>query len=684
MGFTAHRAYESYVEERLSNAARALESVGRYVERQYETMDLATLRMLELIDRRNPESISLQDLQGFKRQIEAPLAGSGLEVQVWRIDGVNAINPESNITIIDDEAFRAHLFPDEFIDAGQSLRHASSGLVISRPVMGRTRNVPLLPVSRIIVDRADQPVGVVTVTVPTVQFLSIFSALRSDENDAFVLARNDYLGMVREPDNDAVSGKFIPSAILFQNYPAQSTGRYEGAAISDGIRRVGVHLGLAPLPLVLGHSLEIGAISWNAFNRSGPVLFVGLAQLVSAVGFSFVASIALRRAVVAGQKLDSARAIAEANEARLREVLESANDGILILGSDLRVRMFNRSAESMFGHSQADMLGRTIDQLIPEDARARHVELVGQFTAASDGTRAMGNWRNIRALRASGDTFPASVSITKSTTQGDATYLVILRDMSDIEHAEAALKLAAEEQSALREDAEQANRAKSDFLAAVSHELRTPLNAIIGFSEFLKDGAGGKDIGDHRQEYLGYIHESGEHLLSVINDILDLTKIQRGRVQLNIEHIPVAQLIDAAIAMSTPAAINRGIEIDRSGVDEEIMVYADDRALRQVLLNLIGNAVKFSPDKGRVVIEASIDDHVTQICVMDEGPGMPPDLISRIGTPFLQDENSYVKSKVGTGLGLAICVGLLRAMEGKLEIANRKPVGLEARIFLRS
>jgi PAS domain S-box-containing protein len=682
MGFTAYRAYESYVEERLGSAARALESVGRYVERQYETMDLATLRMLELIDRRNLDTIPSQDLRYFKRQIEAPLVGGGLEVQVWLADGSNAIDRGSNITIIDDEAFRVHLFPEEFLDGGRSLRHASSGLAIARPVMGRTREGPLLPVSRIILDGAGRPAGVVTVTVPTAQFLSVFSALRTYEHDAFVLARNDYLGMVREPNNDAISGKFIPTAILFQNYPAAAAGRYEGAAISDGIRRVGVHLGLAPLPLVLGHSLEIEAIGWQAFYRAGPVLLVGLVQLVSAVGFSFVAFVAFRRVVLIGKKIELARAAAEASEARLRQVLVSANDGILILDSDLRVRMFNRSAENIFGYPHEDMLGNSIDRLIPNESRSRHAELVVKFTTGSDGTRAMGNWRVVRALRASGDTFPASISITKSTLQGEATYLVVLRDMSDVEQAETSLRQAAAVQMSLREGAEQANRAKSDFLAAVSHELRTPLNAIIGFSDFLKSGAGGKDMEDHRQEYLGYIHQSGEHLLSVINDILDLTKIQGGKTQLHIEHLPVDQLIEAAIRMSLPAAIGRGIEIDRLGVWDEVRVHADDRALRQVLLNLVGNAVKFSPDKGRIVIEASTVGISTRIRVADEGPGMPPELISRIGTPFLQDENSYVKSKVGTGLGLAISVGLLRAMDGRLEISNRRPVGLEACVVL--
>jgi PAS domain S-box-containing protein len=682
MGFTAYWSYESHVEERLNGAARSLESVGRYVTDQYSMMDLASLRMIELIDKRDPKTISTFELREFKKQIEAPSAGRGLEVQVWFADGVNALAPEENISIVDDEAFRAVFFANEFVDGAASLRHATSGLTIARPIVGRIRNIPVLPVSRAITNSDNVMVGLVTVTLPTVNFLSLFSTLRSHENDALVLARNDYLGMVREPNTDMVSGRYIPSAIIFQNYPKTPKGRYEGAAISDGVRRVGVHLTLSPLPLVLGYSLEVAAIGWTSLRHSTPLLIVGIVQFTFAIGFSFIAFWALRRLVNSGRRVESARLRAEENATQLNNVLISANDGVIILDGDLRVRMFNRSAEKTFGISNQEILGGTIDRLIPADSRARHAILVNRFVEASDGTRAMGSWRQVRALRASGEAFPASVSVTKSTLRNHTTYLVILRDMTDAEKSEIALVKAVEQQSSLRMAADKANRAKSDFLAAVSHELRTPLNAIIGFSEILQRGAGGKDLSAHLPEYLGYIHQSGEHLLSLINDILDLTRVQRGAVQLHIEEIALLPQIEEAIRMSRSLQDERNVCVDISGVSDTINVHADSRAIRQVLINLIGNAVKFSPENGHVTIDYSSAGEKFQIRIADRGPGMPAELIAKIGEPFLQEDNSYVKTNSGSGLGLAISAGLLRAMDGDLIIRNRNGGGLEAIVQL--
>jgi len=682
MAVTAYWSHESRVEERLNNAAAALESIGRYVTDQYAMMDSASIRMLELVDQRDPRTIPVSELRAFKEQIEAINAGRGLEVQVWRSDGVNAIAPENNVAIVDDEAFRAVFYPGEFVDNGRALRHAGSGLIIARPVVGRIRNIPILPVSRPILDSRNEPVGLVTVTLPTSGFLSIFSALRSNERDALVLARNDFLGMVREPNNEAVSGRFIPSAIIFQNYPAALKGRYEGPAVSDGVRRVGVHLGLEPLPLVVGYSLEVAAIGWASLRSSAPLLVVGLIQLACAVAFSAVAFWAIRRATIAGRHAEAARVSAETNAVQLRDVLISANDGIIILDGELKVRMFNKAAEKIFGIAHLEIFGSTIERLVPTDLRPRHATLVEGFAMAGEGTRAMGTWRTVRALRASGETFPVSVSITKSMLRGHATYLVVLRDMTDIEKSEAALIEAANRQASLREAADAANRAKSDFLATMSHELRTPLNAIIGFADLLKANADRKDMSERTQEYLGYIHQSGEHLLGVINSILDLTRIQRGAVRLDIEPIPLLPALEEAIRVSMTQADGRHVEVRLSGIDETMMVQADSRALRQILINLIGNAIKFSPQDGVVDIASGADAGRGRIQITDQGPGMQPDLIAKIGQPFLQENNSYVKNKNGSGLGLAISANLLRAMGGQLLVSNRQNGGLEASVEL--
>lgn len=682
MGATTYWSHESWVEERLNNAAAALEAIGRYVTDQYAIMDSASIRMLELVDQRDPRTITVKELHAFKEQIDGLNAGRGLEVQVWRSDGVNAIAPESGVSIIDDEAFRAVFYPGEFVDNVKALHNADTGLVIARPIVGRIRNIPVLPVSRPILDSRNEPVGLVTVTMPTSSFLSIFSALRSNERDALILARNDFLGMVREPNNEAVSGRFIPSAIIFQNYPASRKGRYEGPAVSDGVRRVGVHLGLEPLPLVLGYSLEVAAIGWASLRHAAPLLFVGLIQLACAVAFSAVAFWAFRRATIVGRHAEAARISAETNAVQLRNILISANDGIVILDGDLKVRMFNKAAEQIFGISHREIFGATIERLVPRELRPRHAELVEGFAMAGEGTQAMGTWRTVRALRASGETFPVSVSITKTMLHGQANYLAVLRDMTDIEKSEAALVAAVERQASLREAAEAANRAKSDFLATMSHELRTPLNAIIGFADLLKRSAGRKDPADQTQEYLGYIHQSGEHLLGVINDILDLTRIQRGAVAFDIEPIPLLPILEEASRMSMTQAGGRQVDIQLSGISESMMVKADSRALRQILINLIGNAVKFSPQDGAVAVESDADAGRRRIRITDQGPGMPPELIAKVGQPFLQEDNSYVKKRNGSGLGLAITANLLRAMGGQLLLSNRQDGGLEATIVL--
>ncbi|HXH83812.1 MAG TPA: GAF domain-containing protein [Candidatus Tectomicrobia bacterium] len=216
---------------------------------------------------------------------------------------------------------------------------------------------------------------------------------------------------------------------------------------------------------------------------------------------------------------------------------------------------------------------------------------------------------------------------------------------------------------------EVANRHKSEFLANMSHELRTPLNAIIGFSEVLLERMFG-ELNDKQEEYLGDILSSGRHLLSLINDILDLSKIEAGRMELEVAAFDLPQAIDNALILVRERAARRGIALERV-VDEKLgEVRADERKIKQVLLNLLSNAVKFTPEGGRIEVRAAVNDGVAEIAVADTGIGIAPEDQEAIFEEFRQVGTDYAKKHEGTGLGLALARRFVELHGGRLTVES--------------
>ena len=222
--------------------------------------------------------------------------------------------------------------------------------------------------------------------------------------------------------------------------------------------------------------------------------------------------------------------------------------------------------------------------------------------------------------------------------------------------------------------AEAANRSKSEFLANMSHELRTPLNAIIGFSEIMQAQMFGPIGAEKYIEYSSDIHRSGQFLLDVINDILDMSKIEAGRLQLEPEEVTLDSLIDDIMRLVGPRAYDGNVTIERN-VTPAFSVFADKRAFKQVLINLLSNAVKFTPEGGRVSISTINDNGMPAVVIRDTGIGIPPRDIEKLGRPFEQVENQFTKSKGGSGLGLAISKSLVDLHGGTLSIVSKEGKG---------
>jgi signal transduction histidine kinase len=252
--------------------------------------------------------------------------------------------------------------------------------------------------------------------------------------------------------------------------------------------------------------------------------------------------------------------------------------------------------------------------------------------------------------------------VTERTTELSKSNTALAQEIDERKHAE-------NEMRAAKEQAEYANRAKSEFLAMVSHELRTPLNAIIGFSEMLSDETHGPMENDVYRGYSGDIHESGVHLLSLINDILDLSKIEANEFHLSEGDVDVSVAVNATVRILRPKALDVGLEVIMDVADDIPLLRADQRALKQILINLLSNAVKFTPKGGRITITAAIDDRGSCLfTVQDTGIGIAESDIPVVLQPFSQVDSSLARKFEGTGLGLPLSKRLAELHGGTLEI----------------
>ncbi|HVE78226.1 MAG TPA: ATP-binding protein [Gemmatimonadaceae bacterium] len=366
-------------------------------------------------------------------------------------------------------------------------------------------------------------------------------------------------------------------------------------------------------------------------------------------------------------------------EARMAEVLNSAMDAVVTFDDGRRVQTFNGAAEQMFGRPAAQVVGRDVAELFAPDERDAAVSrlLAARGCAAPHpgSERAQGFF----ALRASGEAFPFEATISCLALPDGHLYTIIGRDVSerkrqedalrerstDLARATAELKVTNEELSRRQAELERAMTARSRFYASMSHELRTPINAILGYSTLMLEHIYGP-LNEKQAEGVRRTHKAAKHLLELVNDVLDLSKIEAGKIDLKVQPVSFPELIEDLFVTVKPLADERGSTLTLDHQGPPLRVASDPRRVRQVLLNLLSNAIKFG--RGRPIIVRSLprDDGGIAVSVIDEGTGIAPADVARIFDEFVQLGKG--PSHEGTGLGLPISQRLAGLLQGRLEV----------------
>jgi len=363
-------------------------------------------------------------------------------------------------------------------------------------------------------------------------------------------------------------------------------------------------------------------------------------------------------------------------EQKFRSLLESAPDAMVIVDREGRIVIVNGQAERLFAYPRSELLGRPIEILVPELDKQAHPQHRNRYFG-DPKFRPMGAGLALSARRRDGSEIPVEISLSPLQTEEGALVSASIRDITERRRVEAALH---EQNEAL----ERANRAKDSFLATMSHELRTPLNAIIGFTGLLLMKLHGPLTTDQERQ-LAMVQSSGKHLLALINDLLDLARIESGKVELRLQPVPCTAVLQEVIATLQPLAAAKQLELRLQPTDPALCVDADPRALQQIMLNLTNNAIKFT-STGYVHVRAAADidePSLVRLSVDDSGSGISAEDLSRLFQAFTQVGDMGQRRSEGTGLGLHLSRKLAELMGGRIDVASTAGRGSCFTLLLR-
>ncbi len=375
--------------------------------------------------------------------------------------------------------------------------------------------------------------------------------------------------------------------------------------------------------------------------------------------------------------MKSAKALRQTEE-QFRAFIDNLPSFINLKDKDGRYLIINRKYTEIFGFNQQGVVGKVISEFLPEkhsdDASVQEREVITTKSVITHERQMQVEGGEAREfLVTKFPIFDDKGNVARIGTIGT--------DITDRKEAEAALIAAKAAADVARMEAEAANRGKSDFLASMSHDLRTPLNAIIGFADAISLQYFGP-INDKYQDYASDIRWSGEHLLSLIGDILDVTAIEAGMLNTHMQYLQIADTIEECRMIIKSEARTNGVDLTVSVPEDLPLVYADKQAIKKIILNLLANAIKFTQREGLVTLTAKATDQAHILEISDTGIGIPEDQLAQITDPFVKGVSNPYQSHDGVGLGLAIVKSLVLAHNGLLDIKSKPGKGTTITVTL--